>query len=318
MIRKRKFILCLIIIFFLLILNAVNNLYKNVFIGNISKNHHNYTYIINPGESICKYKILTLIAFVTTQNDNFIQRETIRATWSNYALFPQMRVIFILGSSSSSSNNIEINKKIKNESKLHDDIVQVSFEDNDLTLKTVQGIKWVSKYCSNAKYVLKVNDDIIVNLFILLKYLNNLTINNNNNNNVLCYVHKNEQIDRRLESKFYVSYDETNASYYLPYCDTRAYMFEGYLAKSLYQASLRVKYFKFEQIYFGLLVYYLNLNFIDLKAKYTSNEIDLMPIFDSKLAKNKFFIHSYNDNNNNNSEIYKYSWTKLVFYLFFN
>ena len=47
------------------------------------------------------------------------------------------------------------------------------------------------------------------------KYLNNLTINNNN---VLCYVHKNEQIDRgRLESKFYVSYyDETNASYYLP------------------------------------------------------------------------------------------------------
>jgi hypothetical protein len=311
MIRKRKFIFCLKIIFFLLILSAINKLYKyyNVFIGDISKNesftinHHNYTYIINPGESICKYKILTLIAFVTTQNDNFIQRETIRATWSNQALFPQMRVIFMIGS----SNNIEITKKIKNESKFHGDIVQVSFEDDDLTIKSIQGIKWVSKYCSNAKYVLKVNDDIIVNLFILLKYLNNLTIINNNN--VLCYVHKNKQIDRRLESTFYVSYDETNASYYLPYCDGRAYMFEGNLAKSLYQASLRVRYFKFEEIYFSLLVNYLNLNFIDLKAKYTKNE------FDSKLAKNKFFIHSYS---NNNSEIYKYSWSKLVFYLFFN
>ena len=55
-------------------------------------------------------------------------------------------------------------------------------------------------------------------------------------------------------------------------------------------------------LHFGLLVNYLNLNFIDLKAK---NAIDLMQFFDSELAKNKFFIHSYN-NKKNNSEIYKY------------
>ncbi len=56
-------------------------------------NPHNYMYIINPDESICKDKNLTLLIFVLTRRDNFIRRKTIRTTWSNKTLFSQMRVV---------------------------------------------------------------------------------------------------------------------------------------------------------------------------------------------------------------------------------
>ena len=35
-------------------------------------------------------------------------------------------------------------------------------------------MKWLSQYCTNAKYILKVDDDIIVNTFTLLRHLKSL------------------------------------------------------------------------------------------------------------------------------------------------
>jgi beta-1,3-galactosyltransferase 1 len=35
-------------------------------------------------------------------------------------------------------------------------------------------MKWISQYCSNVKYILKVDDDIVSNIFILLRHLKSL------------------------------------------------------------------------------------------------------------------------------------------------
>jgi len=35
-------------------------------------------------------------------------------------------------------------------------------------------MKWISQYCNNAKYILKVDDDIVSNIFILLRHLKSL------------------------------------------------------------------------------------------------------------------------------------------------
>ena len=39
-------------------------------------------------------------------------------------------------------------------------------------------MKWLSQYCTNAKYILKVDDDIISNIFILLRHLKSLEVHN--------------------------------------------------------------------------------------------------------------------------------------------
>lgn len=37
-------------------------------------------------------------------------------------------------------------------------------------------MKWLSQYCKNAKYILKVDDDIVSNIFILLRHLKSLEV----------------------------------------------------------------------------------------------------------------------------------------------
>ena len=53
---------------------------------------------------------------------------------------------------------------------MHQDLVQEEFVDtyDNLTLKTVAGLRWVSLYCSRARYVLKIDDHVFVNLFAVL------------------------------------------------------------------------------------------------------------------------------------------------------
>ena len=38
-------------------------------------------------------------------------------------------------------------------------------------------LKWINDYCKNAKFILKTDDDIIVNTFALIKNLKLLKIN---------------------------------------------------------------------------------------------------------------------------------------------
>jgi len=152
--------------------------------------------------------------------------------------------------------------------------------------------------------VLKVDDDVLVNSYSLLSHLDNLKLKTTNN--ILCYVHLNAPIERDLNSKFYVSSNEKKEQFFPKYCDGPAYMFQGNLAIKLYEASLHTKYFKFEDVYFGLLAAKLNLNFIDLRARY-ANEKQINGLLESKRIIATFFIYSFKK-----PELFRNLWFKLV------
>ena len=130
----------------------------------------------------------------------------------------------------------------------------------------------------------------------------------------MCFIHKNAPINRRMDSKFYVSYNELSTNSYPKYCDGPAYMFQGNLTEQLYEASLKTKFFKFEDVYFGLLAAKLKLNFIGLKFKYRykySKSFQIMEInqiFESNKTNHTFFIYPCNTN------IFQFTWSKLITY----
>lgn len=256
-------------------------------------NPHTFTYAINPKETICgsnKGENVSLLAFVLTSRKHFKQRELIRKTWSNKTEFPQLRVVFLIGS----SNSTYLNDEIQRENSINKDIIQETFQDTyyNLTLKTVMGIKWAAKYCSKAKFILKVDDDVIVNTYSLLNYLDGLIQGNMTYpaKSLLCYYYSSAPIMRRNDSKFYVSYNELNQSRYGQYCDGPAYIFTGDLAAPLYQASLDTKFFKFEDVYFGMLATKLNLRFINLQLKY-SKENQILGLIANNQLFTKFYFY---------------------------
>lgn len=180
---------------------------KNVYL-NISNNNSSYKYVLNPEYKLCNCsRNITLLAMVTISTSKFRTRNIIRKTWSNQSLVTNMRVVFLLGISLNST----INDLIKQESSLYSDIVQQSFLDTyrNLTLKTLMGLKWASIYCSNSKFIMKVDDNVFVNSIKLIDYLNRLLDTNIPiSNSFFCKSWFNSTVRRDNKSKFYVSRED--------------------------------------------------------------------------------------------------------------
>ena len=226
-------------------------------------NSHNFNYLINNEHQICETRPnqeVLLLAFVLVSPKRFENRQAIRLTWANKSLFPNLRTIFLVGNSTE-----EVNQRLKEENDIYGDIIQEDFLDSyyNLTLKTIMGMKWVSKYCTKAKFVLKVDDDVIVNSFSLLNYLKSM--NSSLSNTMICRYNPNSKVPRDKLSKFYVSPEEYSNEYFIPYCDGPAYLLSIDLADSLYKQSLVQKLFKFEDVYVGMLAANLNVSYVNIK-----------------------------------------------------
>ncbi|XP_015610487.1 beta-1,3-galactosyltransferase 1 isoform X2 [Cephus cinctus] len=132
----------------------------------------NNTTVLSP-TSICAsppYLLIVICSAVANQK----ARESIRNTWANKQHLDSLynstvRIAFLLGE----SDNDTLNSSIEEESQQYGDIIQEKFQDtyNNLTLKSVMMLKWVNSNCENAKYLMKTDDDMFVNVPTLLKTL---------------------------------------------------------------------------------------------------------------------------------------------------
>ncbi len=61
-----------------------------------------------------------------------------------------------------------------------------------VTLKTIMAYEWVTCYCRQAQFVVKTDDDVVVNPFALTKVLQSLTAADVASSNIWCKVHQNE------------------------------------------------------------------------------------------------------------------------------
>lgn len=109
---------------------------------------------------------LAVIIIVHTACGNFERRMSIRTTWANSMNYKeQIRILFLVGITANTVN--ETKQQIKAEFNKYGDLLVGDFSDSyhNLTLKGVMAYKWLSERCRNAKMVLKVDDDITVNMF---------------------------------------------------------------------------------------------------------------------------------------------------------
>lgn len=154
----------------------------------------------------CNTEKLFMIIFVHSAIQNFEKRDTIRKSWGNVKIWKeniQIELIFLVGL----SNNTNVTLQVEKENNLYNDIVQGNFFDSyrNITYKHVMGLKWVSYFCNNAKFVFKTDDDIFVDLFQLIYYLKG-TIGESPQNLMACYLNKRSTVFRSYRNKWRVSH----------------------------------------------------------------------------------------------------------------
>lgn len=195
--------------------------------------------ILNPEFSLCDSKT-TILAIVLVGPQFFERRDLIRKTWGNLNISQEFKILF----STALSKNETINKLVRNEFDQHKDIIQRDSIDfyHDLTNKALISFKWSSIYCKNSKFIMRINDDIVINTKSLVKYLGN---NTTYLKSIFGNLYENIRVDRNPKSKFFITYDIYPFNTYYPYCEGSAYILTNDLALMIYNLSVYVNIPKF-------------------------------------------------------------------------
>ena len=266
-----------LVAFYLINSSLINNkVYKQLSLNQIkaewSDDKAKYKFKLIPKWKLCE---------PDKQHRSFEKRELIRKTWTNSTLFPETRVIFTIGL----TNYQLINNKLVEESLKHNDLLQIDFIDSyfNMTIKIISSLYWISTYCSNSKFILRVNDDVvvIVNMFSLVKYLREER-KRNATNTMFGNVLSNGIVIRDPHSKYYIKMEEFAKSNYEPYCDGSAYILTQDLARTYYELALVSHLPPFgvwlEDVYLGMLGHKVNTKLVNIVNSFVStNQYDLLP-----------------------------------------
>ena len=203
---------------------------------------------------LCKsYKDLLLLIVVYSAPTYFEKRSVLRRTWLNpkhLAAFGSTKVVFVVGKTDPFTQD-----KIQQELEVHGDILQGDFIDTyrNLTEKGITMYKWILERCKNAKLILKTDDDVVINIFNLFRFL--VPSLYGKSKSVICNYKINSEIQRKRKEKWFIERNLfRNQSVYPPYCSGFFVLFTNDLTPILFKTVKSTPYFWIEDVYlYGLL-----------------------------------------------------------------
>ncbi|KAK3104923.1 hypothetical protein FSP39_013263 [Pinctada imbricata] len=221
-------------------------------INPVNKNSYKFIHRPNPG---CQMMDIDILSLVKSKPDHFRLREAIRKTWGKQASTGRNKLVFSLGKVESSS----LQKQIDQESAKHRDILQGQFKDtyNNVTLKMMYGIYWIAKFCSNARFVSLIDDDVIVNFFNLQKFFSEVKLHQMDS------LFSGYVFDTtgpfRFMSKWSTSLEKYPYPCFPPYVTGLTIVTTGNVIKMFNTAIPYVKFLPYDDVYFGIVALKLGI-----------------------------------------------------------
>ncbi|CAH0564227.1 unnamed protein product [Brassicogethes aeneus] len=161
---------------------------------------------------VCEAKTPDFIVIIASSAVNFDNRRVIRNTWARNQSIP---IIFALASVIDEN----IQRKIEAENRKYSDIIQGNFIDKyrNLTYKHLMILKYVKDYCPKTKFLLKLDDDVFVNMPQMLNFIQNDLQPTFTHNVIICDPYVNSPV-KRTNSKWSVTYQEFPSYQYPTFC----------------------------------------------------------------------------------------------------
>lgn len=188
-------------------------------------------YVLSQSE-VCKGKDIFLLSLIFSSPGNRTRRDLIRKTWGDMTSVQKHPILtlFALGMPILASTQ----KEIDQESYTNNDIIEGIFLDSaeNQTLKIITMTQWAVTFCPNALFILKVDEDVFVNLLSLISYLLNLKAHLED-----IYVGRvihQDMPNRDPTSQEFVPLIEYPEKYYPDYCSGEAFIMSQDVARMMY------------------------------------------------------------------------------------
>ena len=107
---------------------------------------------------------------VISAPDHVVERDAVRDTWGGLMTsMAGVRMNFVLGRSLDQRRMAQIH----DEANMYDDIILFDFIDayEQLTIKSMMLLTWANRFCSNVDFIVKVDDDMLLNVYALIANL---------------------------------------------------------------------------------------------------------------------------------------------------
>lgn len=217
---------------------------------------HPYRFLLNQPHK-CRDRTPFLVLLVVTEPGNIVGRNAVRQTWGNESSVPGVSILrlFLVGVHPVFGR--ELQPMLEEENLLHHDILQQDFLDtyNNLTLKTLMGMEWVSKHCPNASYVMKADNDVFLNLGYLVRQF----LVPPKKNFMTGYIYRNTGPIRSKAYKWYVPHEVYPNDTYPPYCGGPGYVLSGDLAGKIYGVAQTLPVINMEDAFMGICLHALGI-----------------------------------------------------------
>ncbi|CAG5124908.1 unnamed protein product [Candidula unifasciata] len=214
-------------------------------------NNHNFSYNHNR-EDICSQKDIKIIFVVPSAPGNVEKRQTVRnGNTGEYVKnnTHNATLLFFIGRPSRKENYTALQNTIDEEVQEFQDIIQEDFEDvySNNRLKSVSMLRWISTYCSNAKFVIRSDDDVNVKVTSAVEAAERTA--QKLNNFIIGHKRVEDRPARNVGNKYYLSKKEYPQQMFPPYLLGGLLVYPVSTAKLLYQAALRVEPIWLEDVY---------------------------------------------------------------------
>ena len=179
----------------------------------------------------------------------------------------------------------EHSQDVSHEHSIYRDIVQENFIDSyvNSTLKAVMAFRWARTFCRNAQYVLIANDDVVVDVFKLIPYLETFKSKSDTHQICVCYLYPCCMLADNYSSNFTATrhkskkkvklkLEEVQRAYhgkaYPAHCSGSAFVAPSLSINNLYLMSLDTPSFIPYEPWIGVLAEKLGITFKDTFASF--------------------------------------------------
>ncbi|XP_013196576.1 beta-1,3-galactosyltransferase 5 [Amyelois transitella] len=205
-----------------------------------------FKFLLNPDPCKEYSSGLLLIVLVSSKPTNYQHRMVIRNTWGRK--IDSTKVLFLLGEQNKSSGTFH---DTYNESAIYGDVILGNFIDayHNMTYKHVMGLKWVAHHCPAAKYVLKTDDDMVVNSHGLRMFLARQLSPWGARGLMTCQLLEHTLVQRSSRSKWRVSVEEFPDRYYPAYCAGWAILYSQDVVHKLLRIAQSIPQFWIDDVH---------------------------------------------------------------------
>ncbi|KAL8213648.1 UNVERIFIED_CONTAM: hypothetical protein K2H54_067916 [Gekko kuhli] len=208
-------------------------------------------FLLQPPGLACSPGPPFLLVLVVSATEHKRQREAVRQSWGGVhrAGGQAVRTFFVVGLPAEPGQQVALEA----EARKHGDLIQGHFVDTyaNLTRKTLALLGWAATHCPAARFVLKADDDVFINLPALARYLGTLP-SGAGHRHYLGRIHWHSRPHRDPANRHHVPAALYPPETFPPYCSGTAYVLSAPAVAAILVAAPRLPLLPTEDTFVGL------------------------------------------------------------------